>query len=51
MKAPATPLVLGMGLTAAIPAASARDTRGRACHKDCVPPNCTLPSPLRLGTA
>jgi len=51
MKALATLLVLGMGLTTAIPAASAQNTRGRGRHKDGVLSNSTLPKPLHLGTA
>jgi hypothetical protein len=49
MKGLTTPLVLGIGLTTAIPAVSAQNTPGCACHKDGVLSNCTLPEPLYLG--
>ena len=44
-------LAVGIGITAAIPAALAGDSGpGRACYKDGVAFSCTLPAPVYLGT-
>jgi hypothetical protein len=43
-------LVLGVGITTAIPTALDNNGPGRACYKDGVVSSCTPPPPLYLGT-